>query len=208
MSYAAMKRGFLLVVEPLLGLGSEQVDKARLEDHNIEAYHLDEHRGVNATKLCRRIEAIPSQEWDGTTVIWFASASSLSPNADTGQPSPWIAPLSRLSRRGRMSMVCIDEAHYVNQHGRDFRPEFHTALSAVKSLVSLSPSAVPVVAMSATMRDEDRSSVQDLLGVDTPTVIHGPLDRFDTLFNVVISGNPYHSIASTLEGYLKAAVIT
>ena len=44
MAHAFMTRGFLLVIVPLLGLGCDQVDKARLDEHNIEAYHLDEHR--------------------------------------------------------------------------------------------------------------------------------------------------------------------
>jgi len=44
MTHAFMTRGFLLVIVPLLGLGCDQVDKARLDEHNIEAYHLDEHR--------------------------------------------------------------------------------------------------------------------------------------------------------------------
>jgi len=116
-------------------------------------------------------------EWGATSVAWLASAGSLSPNPDSGEPSPWLQPLRKLAADGHMSMVCIDEAHYVNQHGRDFRPEFHSALAATREVVARSRSPVPIVAMSATMREEDRMSVRDLLRRKATTLIHGPLDR-------------------------------
>ena len=39
-----------LVLVPLLGLGSDQVEKATVHKHNVKAYHVDEHRGVGRFK--------------------------------------------------------------------------------------------------------------------------------------------------------------
>ena len=48
---AAMRRKVSIFLVPLIGLGSDQVSKASRPDHNIEAYHIDEHHGIDAKAL-------------------------------------------------------------------------------------------------------------------------------------------------------------
>ena len=64
----------------LLGLGSDQVEKATVHEHNVEAYYIDEHRGVDAEHLRTQINAIGTDEWNGTTILLFISPASLSDN--------------------------------------------------------------------------------------------------------------------------------
>ena len=43
--------GVTLVLVPLHGLGSDQVEKATVPEHRIEAYYVDEHKYGNAKML-------------------------------------------------------------------------------------------------------------------------------------------------------------
>ena len=42
-------------------------------EHNVKAYHIDEHRGVHARALAERIAAITDAEWQDTTVVLICS---------------------------------------------------------------------------------------------------------------------------------------
>ena len=60
-------------------------------------------------------------------------------------------------------MIVIDEAHYVNQSGRNFWPEFESVVRFLGSLLKLMPTCVPVVLMSATILRDDVARCMDLL---------------------------------------------
>ena len=73
-------------------------------------------------------------------------------------------------------MFCIDEAHYVEQHGRSFRKEFVSAVTSIPKLIALMPHPVPRIAMSASFCKDDRDTVTAFLGGDMiPNVIEGSL---------------------------------
>jgi len=57
--------------------------------------------------------------------------------------------------------------------------------------------------MSATLRKIDRDTIGDLLGVDEPTLIHGPLDCRGTNFQLIMSGNPLPIMQSSLFDHLE-----
>jgi hypothetical protein len=52
---SALRRGISIILVPLHGLGSDQVEHNISEDNNIEAYYVDEHRKENATALRNRL---------------------------------------------------------------------------------------------------------------------------------------------------------
>ena len=170
-----VKQGVVVVLVPLLGLGIDQVEKSIIAGHKIEAYHIDEHRGVDATALKNRIEAIDDEEMAITTIMLFISPSSLAKNQLSGKPSPWIQFIQNIVNRGHLSLFCIDEAHYVYQNGRHFRPNFLTAIDSIKTMVESSVICTPMIAMSDTVCLIDQTTLSVGLGVDHPTVIHGPL---------------------------------
>ena len=95
-----------------------------------------------------------------------------------------------LVKKERISLFCIDEAHAVQQNGRDFRPEFVEATNKMKHFIDASPTFILVIAMSATLCEIDRDTLCDLLGVDVPTITHGPLNGCDINFQLIMSGNP------------------
>ena len=63
LTVGAIMRKIVIIMEPLLGLGSNQVDKAIVIGHNVEAYQIDEHRGVHPHTLTKRLDAITDEEW-------------------------------------------------------------------------------------------------------------------------------------------------
>jgi superfamily II DNA helicase RecQ len=48
LAVGALQNGITLTMVPLVGLGSDQVSKSSNENNYIEAYHLDEHMGIDA----------------------------------------------------------------------------------------------------------------------------------------------------------------
>ena len=48
LTVGALRRRVIIVLVPLIGLGSDQVSKAISIKHNTEAYHINEHKGDDA----------------------------------------------------------------------------------------------------------------------------------------------------------------
>lgn len=48
---ATICHGVAIILVPLIGLGSNQVEKTIVVDHNVEAYHADEHKQLNGKLL-------------------------------------------------------------------------------------------------------------------------------------------------------------
>eukprot|EP00956_Cyclotella_meneghiniana_P017130 scaffold27608_cov73-Cyclotella_meneghiniana.AAC.4 len=55
LTVSVLRGGVVLVLVPLHGLGSDQVDKVSVPDHGIEAYYVDEHKYGNARLLEKRL---------------------------------------------------------------------------------------------------------------------------------------------------------
>ena len=51
LTVSALRGGVTLILVPLHGLGSDQVDKATVPEHGIEAYYINEHKFDNAKAL-------------------------------------------------------------------------------------------------------------------------------------------------------------
>jgi superfamily II DNA helicase RecQ len=160
----SMQTGVTLSMIPLVGLGSDQVKKSSNASNLIEAYHLDEMRGVHGDLLCCRLRSLNQVEADNVSIFLYASPQSLIDG------SPWIPSLNSLASCGFLRLIYIDEAHTVAQDGRSFRPEFRTAVRYLKSLKdSIFPSNL--LAMSATSRSSGQKTISDLLGRQADKVI-------------------------------------
>ena len=88
LTVGAIMRNIVIIMEPFVGLGSNQVDKATLIGHNVEAYHIDEHWGVHAHALTKRIAAITDDKWQDTTIILILSSASFAINEISLKPLP------------------------------------------------------------------------------------------------------------------------
>ena len=192
MTVGSLRCGVAIMLVPLIGLGSDQVSKACKFEQNIEAYHLDEHRGDDAHALRTRLESIHPVERDNVTVFLFLSPQSLATN------SSWFPTIAHLAKKGYISLYCIDEAHCIEQQGRHFRPEFISAVTNIGVLYKMMPKPCPRIAMSATFRQADQDVVSSLLGTKPDSVFWLGMDRRRICIDVVVSGNPISSIRSSL----------
>jgi hypothetical protein len=70
----------IITLVPLVGLGSDQVSKSTNVGSLIEAYHVDEHRGPDATLLKKRLLSITDVEAEHVSIFLYMSPQSLQPN--------------------------------------------------------------------------------------------------------------------------------
>eukprot|EP00956_Cyclotella_meneghiniana_P004344 scaffold5306_cov67-Cyclotella_meneghiniana.AAC.16 len=104
LTVSAMRGGVTLVLVPLHGLGSDQVDKASVPDQGIEAYYVDEHKYGNAKLLEKRLQLYSEEEADENSILIFASPNSLR------EGSGWMKSFSSLAERGLIRTVAIDKS--------------------------------------------------------------------------------------------------
>jgi hypothetical protein len=71
---------------PLIGLGSDLVSKSRNSSNYIEAYHLDEHKGLFGRDLRARLRSFFDRESRCLSVFLYILPQSL---ADTDSKSSW-----------------------------------------------------------------------------------------------------------------------
>ena len=195
---ALLRNGVAIILVPLHGLGSDQVEKANLPSSGVEAYYVSEHKNADASALRKRLHSYSLDEAEEVTIILFVSPSSLS------HESPWfINVFSTLARRDLISIFCIDEAHSLEQAGRSFRTEFITAGDGINLLREMMPRDVPVLAMSASLRDPDIKRITKTFGKGAkPTIMHGNLTRRGTMFTCKVSGQSSKTLKSSAEEFL------
>ena len=119
----------------VLGLGGDQIDKTIVSDHNVEPYHIDEHRGYDAKALRGRIDAMDDKEMDNATIMLFVSPASLAVSKNLGKSLRWILFIPQIVERAHMSFFYLNKAHFVQQNGRHFRLDFLTAVDDIKQFV-------------------------------------------------------------------------
>ena len=90
---AFFRCGVAVFLVPLVGLGSDQVGKATWIEHNVEAYHADEHKKSDATLLISRLLGMSKEEAREITVMLYLSPRALSDDSE------WYK-LSEISEEG------------------------------------------------------------------------------------------------------------
>ena len=182
---SVIMRGVTITLVPLVGLGSDQVEKATVVEKNVEGYHVDEHKYADAHLLRKRIDLLRDEELRNTAITFFISPQSLK------NGSPWLDVVKTLARRGQLSLFVIDEAHSIEQSGRDFRPDFKEAVINMKNIIDTMPHRIPILAMSATLKKKDMKTISQCLGIDGPSAImRGSLARRSVMFRVDVTGDP------------------
>ena len=149
---AAMGRGLVLVVSPLIALMDDQVAAAR------EA-------GLAADALHSNLKAAPKREAyqnlaSGSTELLYVSPERLL----TGDLYETLAP--------RLILAAVDEAHCVSHWGHEFRPEYRRLTEALDHFpraarMALTATATPIV------QDDIRAQ----LGLRSPEILIGHPDR-------------------------------
>ena len=78
LTVALLRNGVAIILVPLHGLGSDQVEKANLPSSGVEAYYVSEHKNADASALRKRLHSFSLEEAEEVTIILFVSPSSLS----------------------------------------------------------------------------------------------------------------------------------
>jgi superfamily II DNA helicase RecQ len=143
----------IITLVSLVGLGSDQVSKSTHDGSFIEAYHVNEHRGPDATLLKKRLLSITAMEAKHVSIFLYMSPQSLQPNLF------WHKVLHELALKNMISLMCIDEAHTVAQDGKFFWPEFHTVVKTLRKLYKTQTMKCSCIAMLATFRESDQDVI-------------------------------------------------
>ena len=94
---AVLRRKVSMILVPLHGLGSDQVEKATLREKGVMAYYLDQHRRDNEDALVERLEGLSPEEASVSCTILFVSPLVLLPD------SRWFGLFKSLAKRNLFS---------------------------------------------------------------------------------------------------------
>src|SRR5579883_1926142 len=149
---AAMGRGLVLVVSPLIALMDDQVAAAREAGLSADALHSNleaDHRGA----AYRRLAA-------GQTQLLYVSPERLL----VGDLLEDLAP--------RLILAAVDEAHCVSHWGHEFRPEYRRLAEVLDRF----PKAARM-ALTATATPAVQDDIASQLGLRDPARLIGHPDR-------------------------------
>ncbi|KAL7539694.1 hypothetical protein ACHAXR_009496 [Thalassiosira sp. AJA248-18] len=198
---AAMLRGVTVVMVPLIGLGSDQVNKSFRLHEGIEAYHVDENKGDDFMHLMKRLMSIKKRDGrSSNSIILYCSPQSLSPTNMFSQC------LTALAKRNLITSVFVDEAHSIHRdgyNGSKFRPEFDSALANLIAITNKQQRPPNFTFMSATLRNECQDTITKITKRNPTVVCWGNMDRRNITFSVHIYGQPSSAIKRELSKIYK-----
>ena len=193
LAIASLRHGVAVVEVPLIGLGSDQVAKAVFIDNNIEAYHVDEHKFADAALLKQRLLSMTDEERKRLTVVLYLSPQCLS------KDSQWTSLLKVLAEKDYISLLAVDEAHYVSLHGTSFRPEFVESITTLREVHDLCKTIKPPrIVMSATLREADLLRLDELFQATPDFIIWTEMNRRRIFLDCVASGSPTLTCSSSM----------
>lgn len=152
--------GITVIFSPLIALMRDQVKS--LNSKGISASY------INSEQAPEENSATIQAALNGEIKILY-----IAPERQENQE--WI----EATRRMRLSMVVIDEAHTISVWGHDFRPAFRRIINLVKLL----PQDLPVLATTATATKRVQNDIERQIGGQL-TTIRGSLVR--TNFNLYV----------------------
>ena len=154
---AAMDKGLVVVVSPLIALMDDQVSAAREAGLEADALHSNlkaAHRGAAWRRLT-----------EGKTQLLYVSPERL-----------LIGDLLE-ALSGRLILVAVDEAHCVSHWGHEFRPEYRRLIEVLDKF----PKAARM-ALTATATPEVQEDICAQLGLRTPERLIGHPDRPNLIY--------------------------
>ena len=122
LTLATIFNGVTVVLVPLIGLGSDQVKKASVPEHNVEAYHVDEHKFEDARKLRTHLQSLSDDEAKNVTIILYMSPQFLADkdvkqdkgNMTETTKKKWMVRIDRGlgETRSLVSILCGRSTHH------------------------------------------------------------------------------------------------
>ncbi|MDY6055175.1 RecQ family ATP-dependent DNA helicase [Micrococcus sp.] len=173
--------GPTLIVSPLLALMRDQI--AAAERAGVRAASLSSANATEWDEVRARLAA------DEVDVLLISPERLTNPRFRDEQLPDLVA---------RMGLLVVDEAHCISDWGHDFRPDYRRIRDLIGRLPSQGPSAVPVLATTATANARVVQDVVEQLGVDSAQdvfVLRGPLARASLRLGVLRLPSPAARLA-------------
>ena len=123
----------IIYEEPLLGLATDQVERATAIEHNVEGHHDNDHKHEDQRVLIERLLSFNSDGEEANHVVINLLVGSKLTTSNT-----WRPVLETLAKRGLVQMIVIDEVHYIRQSA-EFWTKFGTSMLFLARLLTLMP---------------------------------------------------------------------
>jgi len=165
---AGPRRGFALIVSPLISLMKDQVDGLRVD--GIAAAYLN-----SSLSGDERDRVLASLREDRCRLLY------VSPERLVGDGSQGFR---RLLQQFGVRYIAVDEAHCISQWGHDFRPEYRQLGRLREDFPQVS-----LHAFTATATERVRDDIARELTLRDPVVLVGSFDRPNLLYRVFRRAN-------------------
>ena len=163
---ALISPGITLIIQPLLSLMTDQVQKLRSLGIKAVEYNSNLSLKQQASELARL-------ESDPEIRIVFSSPEMLS------KSEKFKEALQSLNRNSRLARLVIDEAHCICQWGSDFRPDY----LKISKFRDKFPS-IPIVALSASATKEMIGDISKNLKLKDPVLFSQGYNRPNLFYEV------------------------
>jgi ATP-dependent DNA helicase RecQ len=180
------RRGFALVVSPLISLMKDQVDGLRVD--GVDAAYL------NSTLTSAERDAVMTRLREDRCRLLYVSPERL-----VGENSQGFR---RFLQQCGPRFIAIDEAHCISQWGHDFRPDYRQ----LGQLRDDFPGAA-LHAFTATATERVRRDIVNELRLRDALVLVGSFDRPNLVFRVWRRGNLHKQILQVLARHERDAGI-
>lgn len=174
---AAMMKGTVVVISPLISLMKDQVDAA-VENGMAAAFINSSMNVEDVSGVYRRLSA------GRIKLLYIAPERFAMPH--------FLEKLRTLT----ISLFAIDEAHCVSEWGHDFRPDYLS--------LSLIPKAfpdVPIAAFTATATQKVQNDIIDRIGLRKPYVVRASFNRPNLHYEVKTKSNVEFQIFDFLKDH-------
>ncbi|MFN7980378.1 MAG: RecQ family ATP-dependent DNA helicase [Vicinamibacterales bacterium] len=171
------RRGFALVVSPLISLMKDQVDSLRVE--GVDASYL------NSTQTSAERDAVMASLREDRCRLLYVSPERLVGEGSAG--------FRRMLNGFGVRFIAIDEAHCISQWGHDFRPEYRQLGQLREDFPSAS-----FHAFTATATERVRHDIVTELRLREPLVLVGSFDRPNLVYRVLRRGNLHKQLEAIL----------
>ncbi len=180
------RRGFALIVSPLISLMKDQVDGLRVD--GVAASFL------NSTQTHDERDAVIASVRDDRCRLLYVSPERLVGEGSQG--------FRRLLQQAGVRFIAIDEAHCISQWGHDFRPEYRQLGRLRDDFPEVS-----LHAFTATATERVRRDIVTELRLQDPEVLVGSFDRPNLTYRVLRRGNLHRQLLQILERHAGEAGI-
>ncbi len=176
--------GVTLVVSPLISLMKDQVSS--LVQSGVAAAF------VNSSLTYKQYLKVLQNIEDGKYKIIYIAPERLA-----------VAEFIELSRKIKISMIAVDEAHCISQWGQDFRPSY----LKIRDFIDTLPERPVISAFTATATPKVKEDIANVLRLNNPYIITTGFDRPNLTFNVVQPKDKIAFLLEKLKAYSQQAGI-